>query len=83
MVQKNSSYIEIFLQCGVYEQLNEVAKTAGRVERFELFHCGVGVGGNDNISYIPSLVSDLKAQLELCPHFDQRYYFSFSPLQNC
>lgn len=79
MVQKNSNYRDIFLQCGVYEQLKEVAKTAGRVERFELFHCGVGVGGKD-ISYILSLVSELKEQLELCPHFEQRYYFSFFPI---
>ncbi|XP_020186593.1 uncharacterized protein [Aegilops tauschii subsp. strangulata] len=74
MVQKNSNYRDIFLQCGVYEQLKEVAKTAGRVERFELFHCGVGVGGKD-ISYILSLVSELKEQLELCPHFEQRSHY--------
>ena len=82
MVRKNSNYREIFLQCGVYKQLKEVAKTARRLERFELFHCDVEVG-NDDISSIHCLVSDLQKQLELCPHFEQRCHFSFSPLQNC
>ncbi|KAF7067275.1 hypothetical protein CFC21_073183 [Triticum aestivum] len=74
MVRKNSNYREIFLQCGVYKQLKEVAKTARRLERFELFHCDVEVG-NDDISSIHCLVSDLQKQLELCPHFEQSSHY--------
>ncbi|XP_047058838.1 uncharacterized protein LOC124665467 [Lolium rigidum] len=71
----NNKYRETILQCGVYEQLKEVAKTGGKLESFQLFHCDVGVG-RDHTSSISSLVSNLRAQLELCPDFHERsrYY---------
>ena len=71
MVGTNSKYREPILQCGVYEQMKEVARTAGKLESFELFQCDVGVG-SDHVSSISSLVSNLRAQLELCPNFQER-----------
>jgi hypothetical protein len=71
MVGTNNKYRETILQCGVYDQLKGVAKTAAKLESFELFHCDVGVG-SDHVSSISSLVSNLQEQLELCPNFQER-----------
>uniref|UniRef100_A0A0A9A5V5 Uncharacterized protein n=1 Tax=Arundo donax TaxID=35708 RepID=A0A0A9A5V5_ARUDO len=71
MVANSSSYREILLQCGVYEQLNEVAKTARKLERFKLFHCGVAVPKQGD-SCISSLAIELQKQLRHCPNFQER-----------
>uniref|UniRef100_A0ACD5XB97 Uncharacterized protein n=2 Tax=Avena sativa TaxID=4498 RepID=A0ACD5XB97_AVESA len=75
MAGTDNKHRETLLQCGVYEQLKEVARTSGKLERFELFHSNVGVG-IDHIPPISSLLSNLREQLELCPNFHERsrYY---------
>ncbi|CAL5074622.1 unnamed protein product [Urochloa decumbens] len=70
MIRNNSNYIEILLQCGVYEQLEDVAKTARELENFELFYCDVGVGHHETPIY--SLARELRDQLSLSPKFQER-----------
>ncbi|KAG0542876.1 hypothetical protein BDA96_02G141700 [Sorghum bicolor] len=72
IVEHNNNNIEILLQCGVYEQLNEVAKTARKLESFKLFHSGVGVPTKPGISCISSLSTELQQQLQCSPNFNER-----------
>ncbi|WVZ91568.1 hypothetical protein U9M48_037720 [Paspalum notatum var. saurae] len=75
MVENNSSNIEVLLQCGVYEQLHEVAKTARKLESFKLFQCGDGVPAGSCIPCISSLATILLQKLQLSPSFKERYRF--------
>ncbi|KAL6600483.1 hypothetical protein ACP70R_045283 [Stipagrostis hirtigluma subsp. patula] len=78
MVANNSSYREVLLQCGVYEQLHEVAKTARTLESFMLFHGGVHVLEHDEdpdelgLSRVLSLATELQEQLHCSPNFHER-----------
>ena len=86
MVETNMKYRETVLQCGVYEQLKEMSKSIGKLESFQLFHCDVAVGSEDHVSSISSLVSNLRARLELCPGFQERYLVNrpfFVSSQHC
>lgn len=80
MVKTNSSYRDVLLQCGVYEQLNEVKRTARKLESSKLFHCGVDVLDEKDVERehgilcISSLANELREQLQLCPNFVERYY---------
>jgi hypothetical protein len=49
MVKNNVNYRDVLLQCGVYEQLNEVKRTARKLESLKLFRCGVDVLGQDDV----------------------------------
>uniref|UniRef100_A0A0D9WCK8 Uncharacterized protein n=1 Tax=Leersia perrieri TaxID=77586 RepID=A0A0D9WCK8_9ORYZ len=71
MVEKDGSYREILLQCGVYEELNEVARTAKKLESFKLFHCGVGIPEQSN-ECISSIATRLKEKLQQSPSFNER-----------
>ncbi|XP_015693366.2 uncharacterized protein LOC102709368 [Oryza brachyantha] len=73
MVEENSSYREIILQCGVYEELNEVARTARKLESFKLFHCGVGVPKDGTHGCISSFATKLQEKLRQSPNFKERY----------
>ena len=75
IVEYNNNNTEILLQCGVYEQLIEVAKTARKLESFKLFHSGVGVPTEPGISCISSLATELRQQLQCSPNFKERLYF--------
>uniref|UniRef100_A0A0E0DLR4 Uncharacterized protein n=1 Tax=Oryza meridionalis TaxID=40149 RepID=A0A0E0DLR4_9ORYZ len=75
MVEENSSYREIVLQCGVYEELKEVARTARKLESFKLFHCGVGVPPDGTMECISSLATKLQEKLQQSPNFDTRYRY--------
>ncbi|TVU49429.1 hypothetical protein EJB05_00742, partial [Eragrostis curvula] len=72
MVKNNGSYRDVLLQCGVYEQLNEVKMTARKLESSKLFHCGVDVLGDHGILCISYLANELMEQLQLCPSFLER-----------
>ncbi|KAJ1266672.1 hypothetical protein BS78_08G170100 [Paspalum vaginatum] len=72
MVENDSSNIEILLQCGVYEQLHQVAKTARKLERFKLFHCGHRVPAEPSTPCISSLATELQQQLQRSPSFKER-----------
>uniref|UniRef100_A0A0E0DLS0 DUF4220 domain-containing protein n=1 Tax=Oryza meridionalis TaxID=40149 RepID=A0A0E0DLS0_9ORYZ len=73
MVEENSSYREILLKCGVYEELNEVARTARKLESFKLFHCGVGIPTDGPIECISSRATELQEKLQQSPNFEKRY----------
>jgi hypothetical protein len=73
MVEENSSYREILLKCGIYEELNEVARTARKLESFKLFHCGVGIPTDGPIECISSRATELQEKLQQSPNFEKRY----------
>ncbi|EEC78493.1 hypothetical protein OsI_18400 [Oryza sativa Indica Group] len=75
MVEENNSYWEILLQCGVYEELNEVARTARKLESFKLFHCGIGIPTERTIECISSLATKLQEKLKKIPDFERRYRY--------
>lgn len=75
MVEENNSYWEILLQCGVYEELNEVARTARKLESFKLFHCGIGIPTERTTECISSLATKLQEKLKKIPDFERRYCF--------
>ncbi|KAL6639800.1 hypothetical protein ACP70R_022622 [Stipagrostis hirtigluma subsp. patula] len=75
MVANKSSYREVLLQCGVYQQLHEVAKTARKLESFRGVHV---LGEHDEdpdelgLSSISSLVTELQEKLLYSPSFQER-----------